>query len=203
MKQNVKNGDNRTNKLVGRLAAEKKKTVTAVCLIALMVFMWARVLTRKTTETAAAALRQGNVDSDILESDSELNISFIELPKVAGRNDVLTRDFFTVNDWRDFIRGREGDNVDGTKVNVVSTDGNEELVRRIAEKLKLEAIGLDGNPQAFINNKLLSVGDKLIVKEGVNTYECEVVRIEENVVVIKCGEAEITLELAKVIEVTD
>jgi len=203
MKQNVKNGDNRTNKLVGRLAAEKKKTVTAVCLIALMVFMWARVLTRKTTETAAAALRQGNVDSDILESDSELNISFIELPNVAGRNDVLTRDFFTVNDWRDFIRGREGDNEDGTKVNVVSKDGNEDLVRRIAEKLKLEAIGLDGNPQAFINNKLLSVGDNLLIREGVNTYECEVVIIKENDVVIKCGGAEITLKLAKVIEVTD
>lgn len=203
MKQNVKDSVNRTNRLVGRLAAEKKKTVTAVCLIVLMIFMWARVLTRKTPETAAAALRQKDVSSDILGPDSELSISFIELPKVAGRNDVLTRDFFTVNDWRDFIRGREGDNVDGTKVNVISKDGNEELVRRIAEKLKLEAIGLDGNPQAFINNKLLSVGDNLLIREGVNTYECEVVKIEENVVVIKCGGAEITLKLAKVIEVTD
>jgi hypothetical protein len=204
MKQNVKHSDNKTNRLVGRLAAEKKKTVTALCLIALMVFMWARVLTRKTPETAAAALRQKDVDPDILGPDSELNISFIELPKVAGRNDVLTRDFFTVNDWRDFIRGREGDNVAGTKeVDVVSTDGNEELVRRIAEKLILEAIGLDGNPQAFINNKLLSVGDNLLIREGVNTYECEVVKIEENVVVIKCGGAEIILTLAKVIEVTD
>jgi len=201
MKQNVKNSDNRTNRLVGRLAAEKKKTVTALCLIALMIFMWARVLTRKTPETAAAALRKGNVDPDILGPDSELNISFIELPKVAGRNDVLTRDFFAADGWQEFIRGREDT---GTKeVNVVSRDGNEELVRRIAKKLKLEAIGLDGNPQAFINNKLLSVGDKLLVREGVNTYECEVVEIEENVVVIKCGEAEITLKLAKVIEVTD
>ncbi len=41
----------------------------------------------------------------------------------------------------------------------------------------------------------------MIVKDGGNTYECEVVSIEENAVLIKCGEAEITLKLAKVIEV--
>ena len=35
------------------------------------------------------------------------------------------------------------------------------------------------------------------------TYEYEVVSIEENAVLIKCGEAEITLKLTKVIEVAD
>ena len=91
----------------------------------------------------------------------------------------------------------------GTEVSVVSKDGNEEIIRKVAEKLKLEAIGLDGNPQAFINNKLLSVGDKLLVRDGGNTYECEVMAIEENVVLIKCGDAEITLKVTKFIEVAD
>jgi hypothetical protein len=201
MEQNVKNTVNGANRLVGRLAAEKKKTVTALCLIALMIFMWIRVLGKKTPVTAAASQRQENVDQDVLGSNVELKISFIELPKIPGRNDVLTRDFFAAEGWRNF---RNEKNPGNTEVSVKG--GNEEIVKRVAEKLNLEAIviGSDGNPQAFINGKLLSVGDKLLVRDGGNTYECEVVGIEENVVVIKCLEleAEMRLELTKVIEVT-
>jgi hypothetical protein len=200
MKKTVNNSSNGTNRLVSRLAAEKKKTVTALCLIAVMIIMWARVISRKTpAAVAAAVLTQEDVKP--AASDLELNLSFIELPKIEGRNDVLTRDFFAVGDWQDFIRNKEGKNLN-EDVNVVSRH-NKEVMKRVAEKLKLEAIGLDGNPQVFINNKLLSVGDKLLVKDGGNTYECEVVSIEENTVLIKCGEAEITLKLAKVIEVGD
>ncbi|MHC4544036.1 MAG: hypothetical protein ACYTDW_01835 [Planctomycetota bacterium] len=202
MEQNVNNTVNGANRLVSRLAAEKKKTVTAVCLIALMVFMWARVLNQKTPGTAAAQ-RQENVDQDVLGSNVELKISFIELPKIPGRNDVLTRDFFAADGWRNFIRGEE--NPGNKEVNVFSKDGNEEVVRRVAQKLKLEAIviGSDGNPQAYINGKLVSVGDKLIVRNGGNKYECEVVGIAENVVIIKCLEAEIRLEVMKAVEVTE
>lgn len=201
MNQSVKNsGDNVANRFVGRLAAEKKKTVTALCLIALMIFMWARVLSPKTPVVAAAALGQNSIDQDILRAELALNISFIVLPKVAGRNDVLTRDFFDADGWKDFLRGQKGVGID---VNVVSKGGNDEILKRVAKKLKLEAIVLDGNPQAFINGKLLSVGDKLLVRDGGNQYECEVVEIAENVVVIKCGEGEISLEVMKTVEVTE
>ncbi len=200
MEQNVKNTVNGANRLVGRLAAEKKKTVTALCLIALMIFMWARVLGKKTPVTAAASQRQENVDQDVLGSNMVLKISFIELPKIPGRNDVLTRDFFAADGWKNFIRGEINP---GNKFEV-PLGVNEEVVKRVAGKLKLEAIaiGSDGNPQAFINGKLLTVGDKLPVRDGGNKYECEVVGIEENVVFIKCLEleAKITLELTKVIE---
>ena len=197
MKMNVRNGSNGANRLVGRLAAEKKKTVTALCLIAVMIIMWAKVLSRESPATAAAALRNEVVNDD--NSNLESSISFIELPKVEGRNDVLKRDFFAVDDWQDFILNRENKNLN-EDVNVVSRR-NREIIKRVAEKLKLEAIGLDGNPQVFINSKLMSLGDTLLVKDGGNTYECEVVSIEENAVLIKCGEAEITLKLANVIEV--
>jgi len=90
----------------------------------------------------------------------------------------------------------------GGEVNVVSRNGDEEIARRVAEKLKLEAIGLGKNPQAFINDKLLAVGDKLLVVDGADTYECEVVGIEEKMVFIRCGEAEITLRLTQA-SVTD
>jgi hypothetical protein len=201
MEQNVKKTFNGANRFVSRLAAEKKKTVTAVCLIALMIFMWARVLGKKVPVTAAASQRKENVGQDVLGSNEELEMSFIELPKIPGRNDVLKRDFFAANGWRNFPKDQE--NPGNKEVNVFSKGGNEEVVRRVAKLLRLEAIGLDGNPQAFINGKLLSVGDKLIVQDGGNKYECEVVGIEENVVVIKCLEAEITLKVMKPVEVTE
>jgi len=195
MKQNVRNDGKGANRVFSRLAAEKKKSIVALCLIAVMGFMWVRVLLKKGPESAEAAARQDEVEPDTSGPNSELKISFIELPKVAGRNDVLTKDFFAVNDWQDFIDGKK-------EVSVVSRDDDEEIIKRVTKKLKLEAIALGKNPQAFINDKLLSVGDKLLVAEGVDTYECEVVGIEEKTVSIRCREAEITLKLTQV-SITD
>jgi len=195
MKQKVRNSGNGTNKVLGRVGAEKKKAVIALCLIAVMALMWARMLGRKTPKAAEAALiGQGAKSTGELNSESK--VSFIELPKVKGRNDVLTRDFFASNGWQDFI----GDKVGTEEVSTVSKDGSEEVARRVAEKMKLEAIGLGKNPQAFINNKVLSVGDKLLISEGVDTYECEVAGIEENTVLVRCGEAKIVLKLTQPIE---
>ena len=185
MRAEPKNSGDGANMLFSRLAAEKKKTVMAIGLIAVMVFMWAKVLGGGGPKSAKAALT-GQKSMSAEKSDSQLKISFVELPEVKGRNDVLTRDFFTA--------GKSGDI---KEVGIDYRDGNEEFVRRIAEKLRLEAIVMDENPQAFINDKLLRVGDKLLTGDGVDTYECEVVGIEENTVFIMCGEAKITLKISK------
>jgi hypothetical protein len=186
---------------MSRLAAEKTKSITAICLIAVMAFMWVRVLGGKAPQGAVAASAQ-DAAHYASESDSDLRISFTELPMVEGRNDVLTRDFFTVDDWQNFLTGRKN-LISIEETDAVSKDNAEEAVRRIAEKLKLEAIGLGENPQAFINDKLLSVGDKLSVRDGGNTYECIVTGIEENKVSVKFGEAEFTLKLIQAVELTD
>ncbi|MHC4488292.1 MAG: hypothetical protein ACYSW7_03825 [Planctomycetota bacterium] len=182
MRKNLKSS-NGPNRFFSQLAAEKKKSVTALCLVAVMAFMWVRVLFRRTPQAAAAAsmTEEMNVEG---KSNPELKISFIELPEVAGRNDVITRDFFASDGWQDFV-------------DIVSKGGNEEGIRRVAEQLKLEAIVLSNNPQAFINDKLLSVGDKLPVGEEVDSYECEVVEIKRDTVVVRCGEAEIMLKLTQ------
>jgi hypothetical protein len=195
MKQNLRNSGNRSNRIFGRLAAEKKKTVIAVCLITVMVFMWVRVLGRKGPQSANAAVVAQEVTEG--QMNSELKISFMKLPKVEGRNDVLNRDFFAVGSWRDFMRGGEGQSGGFEEVSVVSRNGGEEIARQVAEKLKLEAIVLGKNPMAIINDMRLSVGDKLFVRDGINTYECEVAGIEENMVSIRCGEAEVTLRLTQ------
>jgi len=88
-------------------------------------------------------------------------------------------------------------------VKVVEGYGSGEIGRRIAEKLRLEAIGMGGNPRAFINDKLLSVGDKLLVRNDGVQYECEVVGIDEETVFIRCSDIEITLKLTQMIEVAD
>jgi len=194
VKQNIRSNSKPSNRVMSRLAAEKKKTVMALCLIAVMAFMWLRVFIGKTPQSAEAApLMVQGTNPNASASKSESKVSFIELPKIKGRNDALARDFFAADGWRDFMKGGEGKTGD-REVNV-SKDGDRELVKRIAEKLKLETIMSGGNPQAFINDKLLSVGDKLLVGDGANTYECEVVGIQENAVFIGCGEAKIELKL--------
>jgi hypothetical protein len=193
MKQNFKQSGTEPKRLLGYLAAERKKAVAALCLIAVMVLMWGRVLLRKTPESAQGAMTgQGAKLKD--EGDSTLKVSFIELPKLEGRNDVLTRDFFASNGWQEFFRDR---GAGGEEVSVVSKNSSEEVIRRVAGKLKLEAIGLGGEPRAFINDKVVSIRDKLTVGEGGSVYECEVVGIEEDRVFIRCKESEITLKLTQ------
>lgn len=199
MKQREKNNRSEADRLFNRLVAEKKRAVMAVCLVAVMVFMWVRVLTKKTPEAADAAqvTGQGNTDG---ESEVEVNISYLELPKIAGRNDVITRDFFASKDWRALINAQRRSSEGGGEVDIVSKGGSEEVIRAVAGRLKLEAIGLGISPHALINNQMLVIGDKILIRDVVGVYECEVVEISENAVVIRCQEAEITLKLKKVIE---
>jgi len=190
MKKNTVDNDNGTNRLLEQLTADKKKAVIALGLISVMVFMWAKVLGG--TESKAAKATPKAQTAGIKQSDSELKITFVELPKVKGRNDVLGRDFFAVGSWKDFTEEGSGE------VNVVSINGNEEVAREAAEKLKLEAIVFGANHHAFINDKLMAVGDRLNVIEGANKYEFEVTKIEEKTVCVRCGEVEIALKLSEI-----
>jgi len=190
MKKNTVENGNGANRFFEQLTADKKKAVVAVGLISVMVFMWAKVLGG--TEPKAAKATPKVQTADIEQRDSELKITFVELPKVKGRNDVLARDFFAVGSWKDFTAEGSGE------VNIVSKDGIEEVVIEAAEKLKLEAIVFGANPQAFINDKLMAVGDRLNVIEGVNKYEFEVTGIEEKAVRVRCGEVEIVLKLSEI-----
>jgi hypothetical protein len=196
MKQNTKNGG--VSRLLGRLAAEKKKAGMALCLIAVMAFMWAKVLTKKGPQSAQAGLasEQTEVEKQLNEA---MKIAFVELPEVPGRNDIIGRDFFAAGNWQDFKSGgEESDTVE--EVNVTSAGRSKEVITKVAQQLKLQAIGFSEKPQAFINDRLLSVGDSLAVTSGTQKYECEVVEIREDSVSLKCLEAEITLKLVETVE---
>ena len=76
MKQNPKNNGNGANRLFSQLAAEKKKTICALCLIAVMALMWARLLGKKKLEGAKAGV-MSQVVSLKGESNSELKIPLL------------------------------------------------------------------------------------------------------------------------------
>lgn len=194
MKHGMINNVSGVKRLLNQLAAQKKKTVVAACLIGVMFFMWGRVLLRDGSKGTAAGFAAQQILSD--QSGSEVKVDFKKLPKVPGRNDVLIRDFFDGENWLNFVRYGEGGSSSGSsQVNMVSQDGSMEAIAKTAEALRLDAIELGVNPQAFINDKLLSVGDKLVVGDRANRHEFEVVGIRENTVFLRCGEAEITLKL--------
>lgn len=197
MGQNVRIYGAGARKVLERMAEQKRKSVMALCLITVMAFMWVRVLTGEGPEGAQAApVTELPHTQD--PPNEEYRVSFVELPKVAGRNDVIVRDFFASNGWQHFV-DRQGRKTDGIEeVSVVSTDGNEEVLKKVAKKLKLEATLVSENPLAFINGQVRRRGDSLLVRDGTHAYECEVVQIEDNVVVIRCKEAEITLKLVPV-----
>jgi len=180
--------------LLGRLAAEKKKGITAVCLIMVMVFMWSRVLLNKKVQSADASIVTGETAGT--GSKEGTKISFIELPGVKGRNDVINRDSFAVDNWTDFVRTTGGSYGKDGKRNVT----DDEAAEPIAEKMKLEVIEVDKIPRAFINGRLLSEGDKFFVEYGNGTCECKVAKIERNAVIVKCGESEVRLNLAQEVE---
>lgn len=198
MRQNARNNSRGRNRYFSHLATEKKKAALALCLIALMAFMWIKVLTKTSPKAADAGLIKELMNNMETQSEPELKISFIELPRVAGRNDVIARDFFASNGWQNFVGGRRPKSVAVEEIDIVSKDDDQEVIRKVAENLKLEAIVSSENPLAFINDEVLRAGDKLFVSDGIDRYECEVVEIKENTVVMRCRESKITLKLTQV-----
>lgn len=197
MRQNMVNNNNGARKILNQITAEKKKATMAVCLILLMAFMWVRVFFKKpqSTEGAITSDQTKNEQS----SNPTLKISFIELPKVVGRNDIISRNFFASNGWQNF-NGRGGNIVSIEEVKVVQGDVTEKVIKKVVQKLRLEAIWIGDSPKAYINDKVHSVGDTLLVNDGADQYEFEVVAIEDNTVLIRCGKAEVKLKLKKVTE---
>jgi hypothetical protein len=196
MKHNSRNINHSNNRVFSYFAAEKKKAILALSLIVLMVVMWVKVLTKTSPNSADA-----KVIAELIELQNqyepEIEVSFVELPKIKGRNDLITRDFFASKGWQTFVGyGRKSVGVED--INIVSKDNDQEVIRKVAENLKLEAIVSGKEPMAFINDKVMKVADKLFVSDGFDNYEFEVVEIKENEVVMKFGESQITLKMTKV-----
>lgn len=201
MKENENNDESAISRVLGHLAAEKKKTGIAVCLIAVMAVMWGKVLMKKGPQTAAAgsAMQQTDVEKQL---DEAMKITYVELPEVAGRDDLISRDFFSSHGWEDF-KSDDQEEVAGGIENeggIYPIDDIKEVAAVVAEHVRLQAIVMGQKPQAFINGRLISQGGKLVVKDGDEMYECEVLEIRENSVSVRCREINVELKLIETAE---
>ncbi|MHC4264428.1 MAG: hypothetical protein ACYSUK_00660 [Planctomycetota bacterium] len=200
MVRDMEKNNQNSNRIIHLFAAEKKKSVMALCLISLMVFMWIRVLLGKGPEGTEAAVMPPISNAET--SASSIEVSFIELPRIEGRHDVLARDIFSWHQWQG-LRGYEKQIHHEEQIDVVSEEGKEGVIRRIANQLRLEAIELGQKPRIFLNEEFLLMGEKLHIKDGKKIYECEVISIKQEVVVIQCGQSQIRLKLSEAIEVLE
>lgn len=185
MRRNFTNRNGKAGGIMSHFAAQKKKSIVAVALILVMVFMWVKALRNESPQPAGAATLPSEMNLQTQQNSSDLKVSFIRLPFIPGRHDVLSHDFFQMDS--SMFGSRE-------QINILSSGGGDNA-KRIAEMLKLDAIVMGNEREAFINDKLLKIGDKIIVPDGANNYECEVSVIEENLVIVKVEETEVELRL--------
>ena len=177
---------NSVSDIMSRVSVEKNKIIIAAVLITIMLFMWLRVFIKdkSTVQKASAGVTQ-NVQQGVQEP---LEVSYISLPVVSGRNDVLTRDVFSN---QSSFGGSSGFN------NASEDDLNDAWIRRIAKEMKIEAVIMGRNRQAFINNKFVSVGSTIHVESDDRIYEFAVTEIYEDRVVVKWKAMEITLRMSQ------
>lgn len=181
------------------LAAEKKKGITAVCLLTVMTLMWGRVFLGKSPRIAPADQPEqtsvnGQFVSDATGVLTGFPVNYIALPKIEGRNDRLIRDFFT--DTNDIDQSSNSLNTSGQA-------NRNTIIRRVESLLKLEAIVSGNSPQAFINNKIFKPGDKIYISDKNIIIECVIEKINETEVMISCLGTKIILKISNPLEVIE
>jgi len=184
-----------------RLPLGGKKTVMAGVLVLIMLFMWVRVLVGHRPAAAAASPRP---PAATVVPRPPARVQRHELPRIPGRHDTLARDFFTMKDPACFGRNpaRHSAGTE-TEVPVGSTENAAEVIQRVARTMKLEAVSWSESPQIFINDRLLSVGDRFLVKGDTQSYEFEVWQIYVDSVRVRCQGVQLTLRLAQPLEVVN
>ncbi len=178
--------------LLRKLPVPKGKIIVALALVTVMGAMWLRLLLRDKGAGAGPSVAGAAVVSEngvgAVDGKTVDSISYIELPVIEGRNDVLTRDIFTMTNWGAF-EPAEG-------VVISKGGGDPDIGRAITSDdiTKLESlIKLDGiiasddsaMPEAFIDSKLVSIGSKVAVEYNNRLLELVVTEIHKNRVVLR------------------
>lgn len=191
------------SRLLNRLALDRRRTVVALGLSAIMVIMWVRVLLGQKPESAAAGPELAQLE--MVQQAPPVLVRFIELPKLPGRNDSIHRDFFAVQNRAYFQPKGAWNTSTDAEVQIVSSDHAREVIQRVAQRLKLEAVLWSDDPgkapQVFINDRLLRTGEKLTVKDGATSIEFEVLQIYDGSVLMGSGGTRLTLKLAQYLDV--
>jgi hypothetical protein len=182
--------------ILERVRRGGKRTVVAGVLVLILVFMWLRVFLGHGPAGATAAPRASAAATDAPPKTT--SVQRIELPRIPGRNDSIQRDFFTMKDRSLFRRQAAGGGTGtGTEVTVTSSQDVPEVIQRVARTMKLEAVLWNESPRIYINDRLLEIGDRCVVKNGAQSYEFEVLQIYVDSVLVECAGVQLTLKLAQ------
>lgn len=184
------------------ILVDGKKTVMASALALIMVFMWIRVLIGRQPGSAAAAVDGNQPTPAGQTTPAPDRIRMIELARVSGRNDSIRRDCFDMqNGALSRLSAGAPSTSTATEVQVVSPNRDQEVVQQVAQTLKLEAVVRSDSPWAFVNDRMLRAGDTFTVERGADPFEFEVLRIQEDAVLVECKGIQLTLKLAQYVEV--
>jgi hypothetical protein len=198
MKQKTKQPGVR-NHTLARMSAQRKKVIVALVLMGVMVIMWARILTKKNaSQTGEYAITAQATAAE--SAGPKTKLTYVDLPCVKGRNNVLTHDFFNGADWDGFHRESRHTGQNGE---VIRRSANEQLsdrIETIGKELRLEAIISGKNPQAYVGGALVSQGGKLTANYEGEQYEFKVVVIGENEVVLECKGVQLKLTITRPVE---
>lgn len=176
-----------------RRLAENKKAIIAFGLIAVMALMWGRILLKKSPTQAAAASPAQPIAAE--QPVPKVKITFQELPRIKGRNDILTRDMFAGSKWEGM-----GAAANGARQSNEITNGHEQTsdtIKTIGKELKLEALSSGKNPQAYISGVLVSPKGILTLRHEGEKYEFKVVAMNESGVVLECNGTQVKLSMAR------
>lgn len=188
MKQN-KTHKNSDAALLHSLPVPKGKLIIAAVLVTIMGSMWLRLLLfNKSPDTAAgAAVASINTQDKVNTTKSSPELTYIELPFVSGRHDVLANDIFRPRNWQAFKTPGDVSSVPNMDKDALTAED----IRKITGLVTLDAIIAEGGGQAweaFINGKLVSVGSKVAVEYNKRSVELTVTEIYRNKVVLRVGE---------------
>ena len=188
----------------GGLQNISPKVMAMVVLLVVMAILWGRVLL-KGTGGPAAANAQDQVSVQEIVSDLPLQIEAVELPVLPGRNDSISNDMFSAENGMTFALNQNNSNGSG-KVSAAGDSSelaHRAALERIAGRLTLEAVICDAQNrpfQAFVDDKILSVGSTLTVQEGPDPFVLLLEEISEKEVVFSWNEMSVVLKMAETFE---
>ena len=192
----------------GGLRNLSPKTMAMIILLMVMGILWGRVLLQgKSGPAQAEASEADALQQATMSAESQpLEVQPVPLPELPGRNDRLSCNFFSSKNWQGF-GGRKSEQ---EKNDYTIDDSNESIektqqlkLEQVVKGLAIEAIieGTDDKPfQAFVDGKILSVGDTLTVQEGPDQYVLMVEKISKEEVVFTWKQVSVVLKIPKSFE---
>lgn len=194
MKQPIRKGVDRQKAHATLAAAQRKKFAVAGLLLLVMAVLWVRIFWKKSGPTPAAAVT--NTDAVNVEAiaPAKQKTTFIDLPFMAERHNVLANDFFMA---RGFIGlGAQGSSLpQGESSQLSGMEDQSGSLAATVEAMELTAIVNGVKPQAFIADRLLEEGQSFKFIFHDQTYKFRVVNISENKVELECNGTVITKKI--------